>query len=136
MDGLSFPFHATESERRILRDLLAVAAIRDGRGLNADFVEEVFLTKSYVNAAPAIADLRLRLFPEECALIAQRENLVKVLQKPPLKAQFDRSLETAELILTARIQTYADFQKLKRLLDDFDAEAWFAHCEQERMRAD
>lgn len=122
-----FPFHTTESEKRILGELLQIASLR-GEKLTPEALGE--------NAALAITNLKERLFPAETRIALEREKLLKNLQGNSLRTHFDQTLETATLTINAKIRTAAEYRAFLEKLSAFDFEAWSRHCDSERSDAD
>lgn len=130
-----FPFRATQSELRILKELLAIVALRDGD--TAHWLNEDLLTSRGITAAAAcIAALKEELFPEEARLRRSRANAIKPLNGGPLRAHFDQTLETAALTIHAHIQSKADFESLLKRLQTFNFDEWQDLCSKERINAD
>ncbi len=125
----NLPFHTTESEKRIIRELLQVAALRK----NADGLT---VAQAGDTATAYIARLKTNLFPLETAIAAERTRLLKTLQTDFMRAQFDQTLETAALTFNAKIRTSAEYHLLVDKLNAFDFETWLKHCENERADAD
>jgi hypothetical protein len=124
-----FPFHTTESEKRIIRELLQIAAIRK----NADGFT---VAQTEDTAAAYIARLKTNLFPHETAIAAERIRLLKPLQTDFMRAHFDPTLETAAVTFNAKIRTSEEYRLFVEKLNTFDFEAWLKHCEAERADAD
>jgi recombinational DNA repair ATPase RecF len=132
-----FPFHATQSEQRILRDLIAVAAVRQKAVADADFAKALISRLGPVtDAAHAIAALQQQLFPLETQLRQRRAELLQPLQTRASRTHFDQTLETAEIGMTVKIRNAEDFAALKAAIVKFDFAAWQHHCESERSDAD
>jgi hypothetical protein len=132
---LRFPFHVTQSEARIMRELLAIVALRGDEA--AEWQNEDFLTsRSITTAAGCIEALREDLFPEETKLRKKRAEFLKPLNGSPMRAHFDQSLETATLTLHAQVQSKLDYENLLKRLQAFNFDEWQAHCDRERIDAD
>lgn len=132
-----FPFHATQSEQRILRDLITVAAIRQKTEADADFAKALITRLGPVtDAAHAIAALRQQLFPHETQLRQRRAEILQPLQTRASRTHFDQTLETDEIGMTVKIRNAEDFAALKAAIAGFDFAAWQRHCEGERSDAD
>jgi len=121
------PFHATASEKRIIRELGEIARVR---GMQLPD------TATFTAAAEYISRLNEVLFPQESRLIAERERLLKPLNSGPLRAHFDRSLEGHALTLQAKVRDAAEYAALLEKIKAFDFDAWVMHCEGERSDAD
>ncbi len=129
------PFRATQSELRILRELLAIVALRGGD--TAQWQNEDLLTSRGITTAVAcIAALKEELFPEEARLRRSRANAIKALNGGPLRAHFDQTLETAALTVHAHIQNRADYESLLKRLQTFNFDEWQDLCNNERINAD
>lgn len=126
---MDLPFHATESEKRIIRELRQTAALRE----NADALTPIDGAET---AAAYIAQLRARLFPEEARLAEERVRLLKPLQTDFMRASFDQSLETATLTINVKIRTITEYRTLVEKIGRFDFAAWSQHCDAERADAD
>lgn len=134
-DGL-MPFRATQSEQRIIRDLLATGEVRRP-GYSAQVTEPAFLEGQLVQSAAVFIDwLKNDLFPQETQLRSRRAELLHELNGGPLRAHFDQNLETATLTLQAKIRSKEEYQALLNRLKAFDFAAWQKHCEAERTDAD
>ncbi|MBX3720406.1 MAG: hypothetical protein KF713_01080 [Turneriella sp.] len=126
---MNLPFHATESEKRIIRELTQTANLREnGQALTA--------IDGASTAAIYIAQLRARLFPAETRLAAERTRLLKPLQTDFMRTSFDQTLETATLGINAKIRTAEEFRSFAEKIGSFDFEAWSRHCDNERADAD
>lgn len=130
-----FPFHTTQSELRILGELLAIVALR---GKNAaEWQNEDFLTsRNITTAAICIEALRETLFPEETKLRKKRAEFLRPLNGSPLRAHFDQSLETAVITLHAQVQNKVEYENLLKRLQAFNFDEWQKLCDDERIDAD
>ena len=132
-----FPFHTTQSEQRILRDLIAIAAKRQETEADAAFAETLVTRLGTVaDAAHVIATLQQLLFPLETELRECRAKLLQPLRTRASRTHFDQTLETDEIGITVKIRNAEDFSALKKAIVHFDYAAWQRHCEGERIDAD
>ena len=135
--SFQFPFHVTQSERRILHELIAVAALREKTEADYDFAGALIARLgSAIDAAAAIAALQQMLFPCEALLRKKRADLLLPLQTRASRTHFDQSLETDEIGMTVKIRNAEDFSALKAAIGNFDYAVWQRHCEGERSDAD
>lgn len=129
------PFRATQSEQRIIKELLSIAALR-GADIsiwkNADFLN----SRVIATAADCIDALRAELFPQETQLRRQRAEALRSLNGGPVRTHFDQSLETSALTIHATIHNKTDFDLLLKRLQAFDFDRWREACESERINAD
>jgi hypothetical protein len=132
------PFHTTESEKRIIRELLVTFELRNlEKGASLIDINSKALTDGRINTATKfIAYLKENLFPTETKLIQKRGDFLKPLQADALRVHFDQTLETATLALNAKIRNAVEYRLLLEKLNAFDFEAWVRHCETERSDAD
>lgn len=126
---LQFPFHTTQSEKRILAELHQITHLRQAHEVFAQALKAE-------SAAAAISLLEQQLFPAEAELRRQRHKLLAPLNHAPLRAHFDHTLETAEIVLNAKILNQKDFERVKEAINGFDILTWLKHCEAERTNAD
>lgn len=134
---IRFPFHATQSEQRILRDLIGIAAIREQKEADEKFATSLLARLgSATDANAAISSLQQRLFPHEAKLRQRRAEFLHPLQSRASRVHFDQTLETDEIGIAVKIRNAEDFAALKRAIDNFDYAAWQRHCEGERINAD
>jgi hypothetical protein len=129
------PFRATQSEQRIIKELLSVMALRGGdisQWKNADFLS----SRNIRTAADCIDALRAELFPQEAELRRQRTEALRPLNGGPVRTHFDQSLETSALTIHATIHSKTDFEMLLKRLMAFDFDGWREACESERINAD
>lgn len=135
--SLRFPFHTTQSEQRILGDLISIAAVRQKKMADADFAADYMLQFGELpDAAHAITALQRDLFPLETKLREKRAVLLQPLQTRASRTHFDQSLETDEIGMTVKIRNADDWAALKAALQGFDYTAWQRHCAGERVDAD
>jgi len=130
-----FPFRATQSEQRIIKELLSVATLRGGdisQWQNADFLN----SRGITTAAASIEALREDLFPEEAKLRRNRADSLKKLSGGPVRAHFDQTLESSTLTIHAQIHNKADYESLLKRLQAFDYDQWQDLCNNERIDAD
>ena len=125
---MDLPFHATESEKRIIRELRQTAALRANTSLMA--------TDGFTSAEAYITKLRENLFPMETRLAAERARLLKPLQNDFMRASFDQTLETATVSLAVKIRTAEEYRRFTDNIAAFDFDAWSRHCDAERADAD
>ncbi len=130
-----FPFHTTQSELRILSELLAIMTLR-GKDRAAWQNEDFLTSRSIGTAAACIEALREELFPEETRLRRERTEFLKPLNGGAVRAHFDQSLETAALTIQAQVHNKADYDNLVARLQAFSFDAWQARCNSERVDAD
>lgn len=121
------PFHATESEKRIIREHWQIAKRRSVKPP---------ATGGFTAAADYIAALKTELFPNKSRIATERARLLKPLQGDGARVHFDATLESAALTLQVKIRTAEEYAKLIGRLQAFDFEAWSRHCEGERADAD
>lgn len=121
------PFHATESEKRIIRELAGIAARRS---------VTLPATGGFTSATDYITALKTLLFPNETRIAAERTRLLKPLQADGTRAHFDATLETPALTIHAKIRNAEEYAKLIERLKTFDFEAWSRQCDAERADAD
>lgn len=124
---MKFKFHATQSEQRILADLLSVCARRK---LAPPSSLEFTSAEAYTRA------LEQLLFPETWALRQKRSVLLTPLKAPYMKANFDNDLESGRLSLQVSIATAAEYSDLVARLTAFSFSDWLTHCNNERSHAD
>lgn|GEM_PF-3425439 len=135
--NIRFPFHATQSEQRILRDLITLAALREKRAADEHFVKDLFSQLGATTGANAvIAALQEQLFPLETQLRHKRAEFLHPLQTSASRAHFDQTLETDEIGMTVKIRNAEDYAAFKTALLNFDYSAWQRLCEGERVDAD
>lgn len=133
--AVEFPFHVTQSELRILKDLIAIAALRGNA--TAEWQNEDFLaSRNITTAAACIESLKEALFPEETRLRRKRTEFLKPLNGSGARVHFDQSLESAALTLHAQINNRAEYESLVKRLQSFDYDEWQALCNSERVDAD
>lgn len=134
---IQFPFHATQSEQRILRDLIGVAALREKKEADEQFGARLFSQLgSATDASAAISALQQQLFPREAELRQKRAEILHPLQNRASRVHFDQTLETDEIGMAVKIRNAEDFAALKKAINNFDYAAWQRHCEGERIDAD
>ena len=121
------PFHATESEKRIIREHWQIAGRRQIKPPGVG---------GFTSATDYIAALKTLLFPNESRIAAERTRLLKPLQGDGARVHFDATHESAALTLQVKIRTAEEYAKLIGRLQAFDFEAWSRHCEAERADAD
>lgn len=135
--SIRFPFHATQSEQRILRDLVGVAALREKKEADEHFAASLLSQlDSAADASAAISALQQQLFPHEAELRQKRAEFLHPLQNRASRVHFDQTLETDEIGIAVKIRNAEDFAALKKAIDNFDYSAWQRHCEGERIDAD
>lgn len=130
-----FPFHTTQSELRILAELLSIVTVR-GKDATDWQNEDFLISRNIKTAADCIEALREELFPEETRLRRERAEFLKPLNGGAVRAHFDQSLETAALTIHAQVQNKADYDNLLARLQAFSFEEWQARCNSERVDAD
>lgn len=135
--NIRFPFHATQSEQRILRDLICVAANREKKEADEQFAANIFAQLgAATDASAAISALQQQLFPREAELRQKRAEFLHPLQSRASRVHFDQTLETDEIGMAVKIRSAEDFAALKKAIGNFDYAAWQRHCEGERIDAD
>ncbi len=132
----AIPLRATQSEARILDELLSIAALR-GNDSQSKWTDAAFLKASGIETAEAcIQAMRAELFPHETALRARRVEALRSINGGPVRTHFDNTLETAALTVHAQIKSKADYENLLARLQSFDFSEWQHLCESERIDAD
>jgi hypothetical protein len=134
---IDLPFRATQSEQRIILDLLQTGKLRWGfewQSLRTDHTS--LAEKQISDAAGLIRSLQTELFPEEARLKAARAKNLASLTNDKTKVIFDESLESDSIEIHARLTSGEDLQRLLKALSAFDFAQWQHQCETERMDAD
>jgi hypothetical protein len=129
------PFRATQSEQRIIKELLSVAALR-GADIsiwkNADFLN----SRAITTAADCIDALRAGVISARNPAAPPTGRSIAPLNGGPVRTHFDQSLETSALTIHATIHNKTDFDLLLKRLQAFDFDRWRETCESERINAD
>lgn len=132
----AIPLRVTQSEARILNELLSIATLR-AAGSREKWIDSDYLKSVGIESAEAcIGAMRAELFPLETALRKNRTTALRALNGGSLRTHFDNTLETASLTIHAQIKSKADFDNLVTRLQSFEFSEWQRLCDGERIDAD
>jgi hypothetical protein len=132
----AIPLRATQSETRILHELLGISKLRAANSQDKWQDSDYLKSMGIETAAACIEAMRAELFPLETALRKRRAEALREINGGPVKSHFDNTLETASLTINAHIKNKSDYDTLLTKLQAFDFSAWQQHCESERIDAD